>query len=87
MLIFENKNNAAQKQHYDWEYIGALYFVFTIITTIGYGTFAPQTNEGRFITVLVGVVGIGKDIAMVGISCYFFMNSVLVAMCTKFFNF
>ena len=42
----------------NWTYIGALYFIFTIVTTIGYGTFAPTTDGGRTLTVCIAMVGI-----------------------------
>ena len=42
----------------NWTYIGTLYFIFTLVTTIGYGTFTPETREGMAASVLVGIVGV-----------------------------
>ena len=33
-------------------------FVFTVITTIGYGNFSPTTTRGMYATILMGLVGI-----------------------------
>ena len=41
---------------------GALYFVFTIATTIGYGEFAPVTDGGRLFTMVISFVTIGAFI-------------------------
>lgn len=35
------------------------FFALTVVTTIGYGTFAPVTNGGRIFTVFYAAVGIG----------------------------
>ena len=38
----------------------AIFFVTTIVTTIGYGTFAPATDGGKTFTVIFAFIGIGK---------------------------
>lgn len=43
----------------DWSLVGSVYYVFTVITTIGYGRFAPSTLPGRVCTLLFAVLGIG----------------------------
>jgi len=53
----------------DWSMPGALFFVATVVTTIGYGNFAPVTTAGKVATVGVAVVGIawfGYLLAVVG---------------------
>ena len=42
----------------NWTYAGSLFFAFQVITTVGYGTFAPSTPGGRTITVIMGGIGI-----------------------------
>lgn len=42
----------------NWSYDGALFFVFTVVTTIGYGTFVPRTATGKRLVMGVGWTGI-----------------------------
>eukprot|EP01062_Namystynia_karyoxenos_P012680 TRINITY_DN14582_c0_g1_i1.p1 TRINITY_DN14582_c0_g1~~TRINITY_DN14582_c0_g1_i1.p1 ORF type:complete len:605 (+),score=149.42 TRINITY_DN14582_c0_g1_i1:82-1815(+) len=46
-------------RHRHWTVSGSAFFALTVITTIGYGGFAPETHKGRVITVFFGIVGIG----------------------------
>ncbi|QYJ67774.1 potassium channel family protein [Flavobacterium litorale] len=42
-----------------WSYVDSLYFSVVTLTTIGFGDFAPQTDEGKLFTVLYIIMGIG----------------------------
>jgi hypothetical protein len=53
----------------NWEFPSAVFFVITIVTTIGYGTFAPTTPGGKAFTVIFAFIGIayfGVVVGMVG---------------------
>ena len=53
----------------NWEFPSAVFFVITIVTTIGYGTFAPTTAGGKAFTVIFAFIGIayfGVVVGMVG---------------------
>ncbi|XP_076297650.1 potassium channel subfamily K member 13-like isoform X2 [Lasioglossum baleicum] len=40
-----------------WDFPGSLHFVFTIVTTIGYGNTAPQSASGKIAVIFYGFVG------------------------------
>ena len=42
----------------DWDRTSSTYFAFTVATTIGYGSFTPMTQAGRFFTVCYALVAI-----------------------------
>eukprot|EP01065_Artemidia_motanka_P025527 TRINITY_DN3051_c0_g1_i1.p1 TRINITY_DN3051_c0_g1~~TRINITY_DN3051_c0_g1_i1.p1 ORF type:complete len:609 (+),score=105.11 TRINITY_DN3051_c0_g1_i1:52-1878(+) len=42
-----------------WTFTGACFFSLTVITTIGYGSFAPLTQRGRSFTTFFAIFGIG----------------------------
>ena len=46
------------QDYFHWTYIGSLYYTFTIVTTIGYGNFAPHTTGGRVVTLVAAFIGI-----------------------------
>jgi voltage-gated potassium channel Kch len=48
-----------------WSYIDSLYFSVVTLTTIGYGDFAPQTDEGKLFTILYIVIGIGMILSFI----------------------
>eukprot|EP00659_Diplonema_papillatum_P005724 gene5724-8748_t len=41
-----------------WTFTGSVFYCLTVITTIGYGVFAPKTLGGRVFTVLYAMLGI-----------------------------
>lgn len=43
----------------DWTWIDSAYFCVITLTTVGYGDFAPQTDEGKLFTIFYLVLGIG----------------------------
>lgn len=42
----------------NWSPVGAVWFMFTLVSTIGYGNYTPQTLAGRTAVVVLGTVGI-----------------------------
>ena len=42
----------------NWHFPSALFFVTTIVTTVGYGTFSPVTDGGKAFTVVLALIGI-----------------------------
>jgi voltage-gated potassium channel Kch len=42
-----------------WGWLDSLYFSVITLTTIGYGDFSPQTDLGKFFTILYIIVGVG----------------------------
>lgn len=48
-----------------WSYIDSFYFSVVTLTTIGYGDFSPQTDEGKLFTVLYIVIGIGMILSFI----------------------
>jgi hypothetical protein len=51
----------------NWDYSGCLFFCFTVMTTIGYGTFTPQTTGGRVVFIVFGLVGMVTNLFMLGV--------------------
>lgn len=47
--------------HYleEWSWIDSIYFSIITLTTVGYGDFSPQTDEGKVFTIFYIVLGIG----------------------------
>lgn len=48
-----------------WSWIDAVYFSIITLTTIGYGDFSPQTDEGKLFTIFYIIMGIGIILSFV----------------------
>jgi len=48
-----------------WNYIQSVFFSTTILTTIGYGNFAPVTFPGRLFCILFAIVGIPFTLSVI----------------------
>lgn len=55
--FFERSGNE-MKDHGKWTFWGSVFFVITLVTTLGYGNFHPRTPEGQLFTVIFGIVGL-----------------------------
>jgi voltage-gated potassium channel len=42
-----------------WSYLDSLYFCVITLTTVGYGDFSPQTDEGKLFTIFYIILGLG----------------------------
>lgn len=42
-----------------WTWIDSIYFSVITLTTIGYGDYSPQTDEGKLFTIFYIIIGIG----------------------------
>jgi len=54
----KEKQAAPDNQALNWNRKGGVFFMFTIMTTIGYGSFAPYTDNGQAAVVWLGFIGL-----------------------------
>jgi len=55
---FFERNGNEMKDKKMWTFSGAVFFVITLVTTLGFGNFHPRTPQGQMFTVLFGLVGL-----------------------------
>jgi len=55
---FFDRNGNEMEDRKMWTFSGSVFFVITLVTTLGYGNFHPRTPEGQLFTVLFGLVGL-----------------------------
>lgn len=63
--IKNNINVRTQDYTISWDYIQAVFFSTTILTTIGYGNIAPKTFSGRLFSILFAIVGIPFTLSVI----------------------
>jgi len=56
--LFQDYSDVLSDASPNWDFWSATMFAFTVVTTIGYGTFAPSTAGGRAFTVIYALLGI-----------------------------
>ena len=64
-----------------WTFNGCVFFMLTVMTTIGYGTFAPATAMGKFIVVTYGTIAMtffGTSLGVIG-NCVDLLIDVLTS--------
>lgn len=57
-----------------WSYIDSLYFSIVTLTTIGYGDFSPQTDEGKLFTIFYIILGIGMILSFINTVQHHYTN-------------
>eukprot|EP01062_Namystynia_karyoxenos_P065696 TRINITY_DN5950_c0_g3_i1.p1 TRINITY_DN5950_c0_g3~~TRINITY_DN5950_c0_g3_i1.p1 ORF type:complete len:599 (+),score=149.03 TRINITY_DN5950_c0_g3_i1:89-1885(+) len=59
-----------------WTFTGAMFYCLTVITTIGYGSFAPKTLSGRLFTGVYALLGISIIGQLLG-SCAVLLKGIV----------
>merc|ERR1719487_1256286 len=55
--LFERSGNGFEDQQ-RWTFLGSIFFVNSLVTTIGYGSMYPRTSGGMLFTIVFGILGI-----------------------------
>jgi hypothetical protein len=55
--LFERSGNGFEDQE-RWTFLGSIFFVNSLVTTIGYGSMYPRTSGGMLFTIVFGILGI-----------------------------
>jgi len=55
--FFTRSGNSMEDEH-KWTFFGSIFFVSTLVTTLGYGALHPKTHEGMVATLVIGIIGI-----------------------------
>lgn len=70
----------APADFHDWDFAGAFFFSCTIVSTIGYGTFAPATTGGRVFLIFYALIGIGAAAPVFAFLGEFIIKKVRLCM-------
>ncbi|KAJ8947910.1 hypothetical protein NQ318_005137 [Aromia moschata] len=65
-------NMSEEEPDYKWDFYNSLFFVITVVSTIGYGNLAPTTSFTRIFMIFYALIGIPiNGIIMVTLGEYF----------------
>ena len=59
------------------KYITALYFVFSSLTSVGFGNVSPSTNAEKIFTIMVMMLGCKLSVSSLHVNTCLFLGSVL----------
>jgi hypothetical protein len=79
-VYLTTRATAPDDDHSNWNFMGSLYFCFTVITTIGYGNYTPNTETGRLFCIFYALVGIPSFVVMATIISESILNTVRLVM-------
>lgn len=57
-----------------WSWVDAIYFSFVTLTTVGFGDFAPQTDEGKIFTIFYNTMGVGIILSFINVIYEHYQN-------------
>jgi len=75
-IYLTTRSTAPDDDRSSWNFMGSLYFCFTVITTIGYGTYTPSTEAGRLFCIFYALLGIPCFVIMTTIISEAILNTV-----------
>lgn len=55
--FFERNGNEMEDRKM-WTFSGSVFFVITLVTTLGFGNFHPRTPQGQLFTMIFGIIGL-----------------------------
>jgi hypothetical protein len=58
LVFYYGIGGLAYDEFENWSFLDTCYFLTVTITTVGYGDFCPESDEGKLFTVAYAVVGI-----------------------------
>lgn len=64
LYIWGNMTDDGHKIHgrRRWDFAGSFHFVYTVVSTIGYGAAAPRTEKGKIFCIFYGLIGCSSGI-------------------------
>jgi hypothetical protein len=59
----------------EWRVIDAMYFCVTVLTTVGFGDFSPQTDAGKIFAMIYQVIGTGIMVGLIDVVAHLTHNT------------